>query len=81
MDTVRDQRRSHLEHVSAQISEVLDPLAMRCRGRPVEAIRPLVAQAWRREFRCELGEPALSDTAAAVHDGRPRSEALWSTGW
>lgn len=73
--------RTHLDWISDRVSGVLDPLAARCLGWPAETIRPLVAQAWRREFHGELGEPGLSDTAAALRDGRPWTEALWTDGW
>lgn len=82
METVRDHSRTHLEHICAQISDVLDPLAGRCVGLPVEQIRPLIAQTWRREFGGGgLSERALTDTAVALRDGRPWCEALWTTGW
>lgn len=64
-----------------QVDGVLDPLVGNCRGQPIETIRPLVAQAWRREFGSALSEPGLSDTAAALREGRPWSEALWTDGW
>lgn len=81
MSTVRDHGRSHREYISAQLSDVLDPLAARCRGWPVEDIRPVIAQAWRREFGGKLSDAALSDSAVALRDGRPWCEALWTAGW
>ncbi|MDQ4115642.1 MAG: hypothetical protein M3235_01630 [Actinomycetota bacterium] len=81
MDSARDHAHSHLEHVAIQVGEVLDPLAARCRGQPVETIAPLVAQAWHRSFHAELSQTAVADTAAAIHDGRPWCEALWTAGW
>lgn len=41
----------------------------------------MLAAAWRREFHSVLGEPALTDTAAAIHEGRSWSYALWTDGW
>lgn len=79
--SVRDHTAGRLEDISIQISVVLDPLAVRCAGWPVEQIRPLIAHAWRREFGSELSETAVSDTALALHDRRPWCEALWTTGW
>ena len=62
-NTVRDHGRTHLEHISGQISEVLDPLAARREGLPVDQIRPLIAQIWRREFGGRgLSERALRAT-------------------
>lgn len=75
------RRRNHLEWISDRIAAVLDPLAHRCRGWPTEAIAPVIAAAWRREFHSELSEPGLSDTAAAIRDGRPWVHALWTDGW
>lgn len=75
----RDHAASHLEHISAQISTVLDPLAVSCRGRPAEQIRPLVARAWEKAFGSQLSDVAVSDTAQALHDGRPWCEALWTS--
>jgi hypothetical protein len=76
-----DHGRSHLEQISDQISGLIDPLAARCRGWPAETVTPILAQAWHRQFRGELDEPGLSDTAAALRDGRPWTEALWTDGW
>ena len=76
---VHDHATSHLEHISAQISTALDPLAVRCRGRPADQIQPLIADAWRQAFGSRLSEVALSDTALALRDGRPWCEALWTT--
>jgi hypothetical protein len=84
MDTAHDSNnggRSHLGWISDQISAVLDPLAEGHRGWPAETIAPILARAWRREFHAELGKAALSDTAAAIRDGRPWSHALWTDGW
>jgi hypothetical protein len=78
---VHDHAAGHLEHISPQISAVLDPLAVTCRGRPVDQIRPLVAAAWHRAFGAELSAMAVADTAVALCDGRPWCEALWITGW
>ncbi len=77
---VHDHAAGHLEHVAIQISTVLDPLAVSCRGRPADQIQPLVAQAWRQAFGGRLNEVALADTAVSLRDGRPWSEALWTTG-
>jgi hypothetical protein len=60
---------------------VLDPLAERCRGWPVEALTPMVRDTWRREFHSEISPAAAAETATAIHDGRPWSEALWIDGW
>ena len=79
MNTVHEGR-SHLDWISDRISGVLDPLAMDHQGWPEETIRPLVAKAWRREFGGALNDSALADTAAAIHDGRPWSDALWTDG-
>lgn len=54
---VRHHARSHLEHVGGQISAVLDPLAARCRRRPVGAIRPIVDHA------LEPGSAGVEDRA------------------
>ncbi len=78
-DHVRDHTASHLEHISIQISTVLDPLAVSCCGRPAEQIQPLVADACQHAFGSRLSELALADTAAALRDGRPWCEALWTT--
>ncbi len=77
---VHDHAASHLEHISIQISTVLDPLAVSCHGRPADQIQPLVAHAWQQAFGGQLSEVALSDTALALRDGRPWCEALWNTG-
>lgn len=76
-----DHGRGHLDWISDRISGALDPLATRCRGWPPETIRPVLAQLWRREFHATLGEPGLTDTATAIHDGRPWSDGLWTDGW
>lgn len=81
MNSARGAGRTHLEWISDQISGVIDPLADRCQGWSTEQIRPALARAWRREFHCDLGEPALTDTAAALHDGRSWTSALWTDGW
>lgn len=72
---------SHLDWISTQVGAVLDPLARRYRGWPVESVRPIVARAWRREFCSTLPEPGLTDTAAAIRDGRSWYHALWTGGW
>jgi hypothetical protein len=72
--------RSHLEWICARIGVVVDPIAERHRGWPAETIRPVLARAWRREFGGPLGEPGLSDTAAAIRDGRSWVRALWPDG-
>lgn len=73
---------THLEHICAQIGDVLDPLTVCCVGLPVEQIRPLITQTWRREFGGRgLSETALTDTAVALHHGWPWCEALWTTSW
>lgn len=77
----RTQRRSHLDQICEQIATVLDPLAVRCRGWPAEAIAPVLARSWQAAFGGELGEPGLSDAAAAISDGRPWTHALWTDGW
>jgi hypothetical protein len=73
--------RTHLSWISDQVSAVLDPLAVRCDGWPPPAIRLALAREWRRAFHAELGEPGLTDTAAAIHAGRPWSDVLWADGW
>ncbi len=45
-----------------------------------DRIQPVVAHAWRQAFGGRLNEVALADTAVALRDGRPWSEALWTTG-
>lgn len=77
---VLDHGASHLEHVSVQMSGVLDPLAARCVGRPIEEIRNLIAQDWPRHLGSEFTTMALTDTAIALREGRPWCEALWTTG-
>jgi hypothetical protein len=64
-----------------QIGEVLDPLARQHRGANAHALRPVLAEAWRRAFRAELPEPALSRCAAAIGTGQPWQLALWSNDW
>lgn len=76
-----ERGRSRREQIFDQVSGVLDPLAVRYRGWPVEAIEPMIARAWRREFGAALSEVALADTAMALRDGRPWCEALWTGGW
>lgn len=75
-----DHGASHLEHVSTQMSAVLDPLAARCVGRPVEEIRQLIMQDWPRHLGSEFTTMALTDTALALREGRPWCAALWTTG-
>lgn len=81
MNNTYEHGRSHLDRISDRIGEVLDPVAARLHGWPPETIRPVLAQLWRREFNSTLGEPGLSDTAAAINDGRPWSDGLWTDGW
>jgi hypothetical protein len=78
---IHGRAASHLDHISIQISTVLDPLAVSCRGRPVDQIQPLVADAWQQAFGSRLNEVSLSDTAVALRDGQPWCEALWTTAW
>jgi hypothetical protein len=73
--------RTHLQDISDRISGELDPLAARCRGWPTDTIRPLLAATGRRAFHTSLGEPGLSDTAAAISEGRRWSHGLWTDGW
>lgn len=67
--------------ISADIGAVLDPLAARYAGWPVPAIRLALTRAWFEAFGAELGEPGLTDTAAAIRDGRPWAHGLWTDGW
>lgn len=60
---------------------MIEPLAASHRGRPTETIRPILARTWRREVGCDLSEVALEDTAKAIHDHRPWTDALWTDGW
>jgi hypothetical protein len=64
-----------------QISGVLDPLAQHCEGQPAATIRPILARTWRQEFGRRLNEPTLSDLAAALAQGRPWTQTLWTDGW
>lgn len=73
--------RTHLEQISDHISGVIDPLATQFRGWPTETIRPVLARAWRREFGGDLSDTALQDTAVAIRDHRPWTDALWTDGW
>ena len=73
--------RTHLQDISDRIGGELDPLAARCRGRPTDTIRPLLAATARRAFHASLGEPGPSGTAAAMSEGRPWSQGLWTDGW
>lgn len=73
--------RTHLEQISDTISHVIDPIAVQFRGWPTETIGPVLARAWRREFGCDLSDIALHDTAVAIRDHRPWTEALWTDGW
>lgn len=81
VNNAHEHGRSHLNWISDRISGVLEPLAAGCGGWPAETIRPILAHAWRREFACDLGEPGLSDTAAAIHDRRPWTDGLWTDGF
>lgn len=70
-----------LDWISDQVSGVVDPVADRCRGWPAEQIQPVLAEAWRREFRCDLDKHAVSEAAAAIHEGRPWAYTLRTDGW
>lgn len=59
------------DRISDQAGGVVEPVAERCRGWPAEQIEPVLAEAWRREFHCDLDEHAVSEAAAAIHEGRP----------
>jgi SAM-dependent methyltransferase len=72
---------SRREWFLEQISGVLDPLAQRCEGLPAATIRPILARTWRQEFGRRLNEPTLSDVAAALAQGRPWTQTLWTDGW
>lgn len=74
-------RRTHLQEISDRIGAELDPLAVKCRGWPIEAVRPILAATWRRAFHSELGEPGLSDTATAISQGHSWTRGLWTDGW
>ena len=71
----------NLSWIPDQVSDVVDPVAERCRGWPAEQIQPVLAAAWRRGFRCDLDERVVSDAAAAIHEGRPWAYALRSHDW
>jgi hypothetical protein len=73
--------RAPREHINDEIAAVLDPLAEQCRGWPVDRLAPMVRAAWRRRFHSEISRTAAADTATAIHEGRPWSEALWIDGW
>lgn len=60
--------RTHLQDISDRIGGELDPLAARCRGRPTDTIRPLLAATARRALYTSLGEPGPSATAAAISE-------------
>jgi hypothetical protein len=77
----RHARSSRREWFLEQISGVLDPLAQRCEGLPAATIRPILARTWRQEFGGRLNEPTLSDLAAALAQGRPWTQTLWTDGW
>ena len=64
-----------------QLAGVLDPLAARCTGQPVPAVRALLATTWRKQFGGSLGEAVLSDCAHALAEGRPWIHTLWTGGW
>jgi hypothetical protein len=81
MDTSAGQYHGGRGWIADQVGEVVAPIAERCLGWPTEQIRPMLATAWRREFDSTLGEPALTDTAAAIHEGRSWSQVLWTGGW
>ena len=73
--------RAPCAQINDQVAAVLDPLAERCPGWPVDRLMPIVRGVWRHEFHSEISEAAAVDTATAIHDGRPWSEALWTDGW
>jgi hypothetical protein len=68
-----------------QIGGVLDPIAENLAGSTAQALIPVIQQAWRAEFRTELGEPTLSRCAAALAAKRHWSCAMGHrralTGW
>lgn len=71
---------SRIGWLHAQLRDVLDPLAQHCNGQPPDVVRQVLAGVWRTEFGGPLGEPALSDCAAALTHGRPWIHTLWSEG-
>jgi hypothetical protein len=64
-----------------QVGGVLHPLAEQCAGQPTAIVRQSLAQAWRAEFGVRLPEPALTDCATALSQGRPWIPTLWTGGW
>jgi hypothetical protein len=63
----------------AQMAAVLDPLAARYSGQPVQLIRTALHRAWREEFATDLAEPTLTRCAQTIAHGHCWVLALWST--
>jgi hypothetical protein len=79
-DEVGDRGPS-AEWLTYQVEDILDPIARRCGGWPVATVRHVLERRWQDVFGCDLGEPALTGCAEAIHDRRDWSEALWNGYW
>jgi demethylmenaquinone methyltransferase/2-methoxy-6-polyprenyl-1,4-benzoquinol methylase len=77
----RRASRGRLGWFLDQVGGVLDPLADQCAGQPPAGVRANLAQNWQAEFGVRLPEPALTNCAIALSEGRPWINTLWTGGW
>lgn len=69
------------EWVTRNVDEVIDPVAERYAGRPLNEVRSALRSAWRAVFGVDLDEVTLGEIAAAIHGGREWRPAMWRAYW